>query len=130
MTTDAVSTERGGATSVQLALLWVGTLALVLAGVQVAIYGYATQLALSAAEDGLRSGRYHRVESTTQAEADAAAFLTRTAGSTLTGTSVTAAFGADGTLQVTVSGDVLSVVPGTVLRVTRQATGAIERPTP
>ena len=60
--TTVVDRERGGATSVQMALLWTGILALVLASVQTALFFYAGQVALTAAEEGLRSGRYYKAE--------------------------------------------------------------------
>ena len=49
--------ERGGAVNVQMALLWSAMLGLVLTVVQVSLVFYASQLALTAAEDGVRSGR-------------------------------------------------------------------------
>jgi hypothetical protein len=122
--------ERGGATSVQMALLWTGMLALVLATTQTALFFFAGQVALIAAEDGLRSGRYYQVESADQARHDAESFLARTVGNTLTSTSVDVSISPDAeTLQVTVSGEVLSIVPGVTLRVSRRATGAIEQVT-
>jgi Flp pilus assembly protein TadG len=124
MTSDG---ERGGATSVEMALLWMAMLALVLAVVQVALVFLAAQLALTAAEDGLRAGRYYRVASADLARREAEDFLARTAGSTLGSPRVAAVMSSDGaTLQVTVSGTVLSVVPGVDLTVVKQATGAVE----
>lgn len=125
------SRERGGATSVQMALLWVAMIALILAVVQAALLYYAGQLALTAAEDGLRTGRYYRVESAEHARRGAEDFLVRTAGRTLGSPSVHAVISADGaTLQVQVRGTVLAVVPGVELRVSKQATGAIEQISP
>jgi Flp pilus assembly protein TadG len=128
--TSVVDRERGGATSVQMALLWTGMLALVLASVQTALFFYAGQVALTAAEDGLRSGRYYKAEPVDEARRETEAFLARVAGKTLTSTSVDVTVDPDApTLQVTVSGDVLSIVPGVMLRVSRQATGAVEQVT-
>lgn len=125
------STERGGATSVQMALLWVAMIAFIVAVVQVALVYLAGQLALTAAEDGLRSGRYYRVESAEQARRGVEDFLARTAGNTLSATEVEAVISDDGgTLNVRVSGTVLAVVPAIELRVSKQATGAIERVAP
>ncbi|MHA6781712.1 TadE family protein [Pseudonocardia saturnea] len=128
-TTD--SRERGGATSVQMALLWIAMITFILAVVQTALLYLAGQLALTAAEDGLRSGRYYGVGSADQARRSAQDFIARTAGTTLGAPTVEAVLSDDGaTLQVTVSGTVLAVVPGLELHVAKQATGAIEQVTP
>lgn len=125
------ATERGGATSVQMALLWIAMLTLIMAVVQVALVFYAEQLALTAAQDGLRTGRYFDAVSAEQARHDAEAFLERAAGSTLAATTVSADLDdAAGTLRVTVTGDALSVVPGLRLQVSKEAVGAVERITP
>lgn len=120
--------ERGGATSVELALLWSGTLALVLVGVQVAMLAMASQLALSAAEDGLRAGRYRGIESPDVARQAAAAFANRTTGNLLREVEAEAHEEPGGRLTVTVSASVAALLPGLPLTVTRQATGALERP--
>ncbi|QJY47792.1 TadE family protein [Pseudonocardia broussonetiae] len=125
------SGERGGATSVQMALLWLAMLTFILAVVQAALLYLAGQLALTAAEDGLRSGRYYGVGSAEQARRGAEDFIARTAGTTLGAPAVEAVISDEGgTLQVTVSGTALAVVPGLELHVAKQATGAIERVTP
>lgn len=131
MTTPTDTGERGGATSVQMALLWIAMITFILAVVQTALLYLAGQLALTAAEDGLRSGRYYGVGSAEQARRSAQDFIARTAGTTLGAPTVEAVLSDDGaTLQVTVSGTVLAVVPGLELHVAKQATGAIEQVTP
>ncbi|MBW0107255.1 pilus assembly protein [Pseudonocardia sp. KRD-182] len=131
MTTPTDTGERGGATSVQMALLWIAMITFILAVVQTALLYLAGQLALTAAEDGLRSGRYYGVGSAEQARGSAQDFIARTAGTTLGAPTVEAVLSDDGaTLQVTVSGTVLAVVPGLELHVAKQATGAIEQVTP
>lgn len=131
MTTPTDTGERGGATSVQMALLWIAMITFILAVVQTALLYLAGQLALTAAEDGLRSGRYYGVGSSEQARRSAQDFIARTAGTTLGAPTVEAVLSDDGaTLQVTVSGTVLAVVPGLELHVAKQATGAIEQVTP
>ncbi|WP_300019060.1 TadE family protein [Pseudonocardia sp.] len=131
MTTPTDTGERGGATSVQMALLWIAMITFILAVVQTALLYLAGQLALTAAEDGLRSGRYYGVGSAEQARRSAQDFIARTAGSTLGAPTVEAVLSDDGaTLQVTVSGTVLAVVPGLELHVAKQASGAIEQVTP
>ena len=105
--------ERGGATSVQMALLWPAMLALVLATVQVALLYLAGQLALTAAQDGLRAGRYHPAASIDRARQVSEDFLARTAGTTLQAPTVTAALSGDGAvLQVDVTGTAATVLPG------------------
>lgn len=131
MTTPTDTGERGGATSVQMALLWIAMITFILAVVQTALLYLAGQLALTAAEDGLRSGRYYGVGSAEQARLSAQDFLSRAAGTTLSAPTVEAVISDDGTtLQVDVSGTVLAVLPGLELRVAKQATGAIERVSP
>jgi hypothetical protein len=78
----------------------------------------------------LRSGRYYGVGSAEQARRGAEDFIARTAGTTLAAPTVEAVISDDGaTMQVTVSGTVLAVVPGLELRVAKQAIGAIEQVT-
>jgi Flp pilus assembly protein TadG len=122
--------ERGGATGVEMALLWIALLALILAVVQVALVFYAGQLALTAAQDGLRSGRSFEAPAAA-ATRDAESFLARAAGSALVDSAVTATTDeATGTVRVTVSGYALSVLPGFRLPVSRDAVGGLERITP
>ena len=130
-TTASDGGERGGATSVEMALIWAALLAFVLATVQAGLFYLAGQLALTAAQDGLRAGRTYPTASTARAQTTAEDFLARAAGTTLSTPTVTATIGAGGAiLQVDVSGTVLTVVPGVQLRVAKRATGAVERPAP
>lgn len=123
--------ERGGATNVQLAILWIALLLMIVSVVQVALLFYAGQLAHTAAQDGLRSGRYYDVVSPERARADAEAFLAKAAGTTLQAARVTADLDDTGaTLRVTVSGQALSLIPGVPLAVSKQAAGAVERVAP
>lgn len=123
--------ERGGATNVEMALLWSVIALFIFGAVQVGIYYFAASAALTAAQDGLRSGRYYADPSPARAQQVSEAFLDKTAGNTLTDTAVTATL-ADGgtTLRVRVTGQVLSVVPGVSFDLTREAGGPIERLTP
>jgi Flp pilus assembly protein TadG len=123
--------ERGGATSVEMALLWLAMLAFILAVTQVALVFYAGQLALTAAQDGLHTGRAYPTVSAQQARADAEAFLRRTASGTLANPTVAAELTDNATtLTVTVTGDVPSLVPGLRYRTRKQAVGRIEQLTP
>jgi hypothetical protein len=102
---------------------------MILAVVQVALLFFAGQLALAAAQDGLRSGRYYGAESVTAAaQRDAQEFLSRTAGTTLTDVIVTATVDEGvGLLRVRVEGSALSLIPGTPVQVSREAVGGLER---
>ena len=123
--------ERGGATGVEMALVWAAMLAFILAVAQVALVFYAGQLALTAAQDGLHTGRTYPAVSPQQARSDAEAFLRRAAGTTLAAPAVAAEVTDNGaTLTVTVSGDALSLVPGARYPIRKQAVGRIEHLTP
>lgn len=125
-----VFAERGGATNAEMALLWGSLLLLILAVVQVSLLFYAGQLAASAAQDGVRSGRYLSTASVTDsARRDAEGFLRRAAGTALTDTRVSASVD-DDLLQVRVTGRAMSIVPGVPLQIERQAAGGLERPAP
>ncbi len=120
--------ERGGAVNVEMALLWGAMTLLTLAVVQVALVFYAGQLALTAAEDGLRTGGGYGSGSATEARRAAETFLQRAAGTTLTGTSVTATIDpAAGVVRVRVAGSAPSLVPGLSVPVAREAVGGLER---
>lgn len=123
--------ERGGATGVEMALIWAVLLGLILAVVQVALIFYAGQLALTAAQDGLRSGRVYLAESTTDAaRRDAEDFLLRAGGTVLTDVVVAATVVDDVTLRVRVTGSALSLVPGVPIGIAREAVGGMERIAP
>ncbi|GAA3229321.1 hypothetical protein GCM10017691_21300 [Pseudonocardia petroleophila] len=124
--------ERGGATGVEMALLWIVLIMLILAVVQVALIFYAGQLALTGAQDGLRSGRAYLSESTTAAaRRDAEAFLARAGGTVLTDVVVSASLDdSGGILRVRVTGSALSLVPGVPVAINREAVGGVERATP
>lgn len=124
--------ERGGAAGVEMALLWGVLLLLVLGVVQIALLSFGGQLALTAAQDGLRSGRAYATETiTSAARRDAEGFLDRSAGTVLTDVTVTVTVDEpQGLLTVRVTGTVLSLVPGVPLAVTREAVGGLERSAP
>lgn len=121
--------ERGGAVGAQLALLWSGTLALLLAGVQISLYAFASQLAMTAAEDGVRTGRHYGVESADEAESTAIRFLERSASRVLLDPTAKAAITVDGAITITVTGDAVAVLPFFAVPINRTATSAVERPT-
>jgi Flp pilus assembly protein TadG len=140
--------ERGGATGVELALLWGVMLTLVLAVVQIGLLFYAGQLALTAAQTGVNSARtptgvavgggagetagsWSIADSADDARRDSEEFLARAAGDVLSNVTITTQVDqANATVQVTVTGDVLSVLPGITPTVVRQAAGGLEQVAP
>ena len=124
----ATSERGGGAVNVQMALLWGVILLLILAVVQVALVYFAGQLALTAAQDGLRQARYYGSGAPETARLGAEDFLARTGGNTLQKPTVSAELVDNGvTMRVAVSAEVLSLVPGVRPTVHKEASGAIER---
>ncbi len=121
--------ERGGATSVELALLWGALLIAILAVVQAALISYAGQVALTGAQDGLSSGRAYATEGVADvARRDTESFLARAGGTVLTDVAVTVTVeDLPGLLRVRVTGTVLSLVPGMPFVITREAVGGLER---
>ena len=124
--------ERGGATGVEMALLWGVMLMLMLFVLQVALLSYAAQLALTAAQDGLSSARAYATESVSDAaRRDAREFLDRAGGTLLTAVDITATVDeGNGLLTVRVTGNAPSLLPGVPVVVTRDAVGGLERITP
>ena len=138
--------ERGGAVGVELALLWGVMLTLVLAVVQIGLVFYAGQLALTAAQTGVNAARTPTVaadnnasgtgawsiaESAEDARDNADAFLADAAGTVLTDTTITTQIDQGAaTVQVTVTGEVLSLIPGVTPTVSRDAVGGLEQVTP
>ena len=120
--------ERGGAAGVEVALVWIALLALIGAVVQVALVFYAGQLALTAAQDGVNTGRR---ASTAEGAQAARSFLDRAAGTALTApTVIVERDDRAGVVRVRVTGQALSLVPGVAMTVDKSAVGSIERITP
>ena len=120
--------ERGSAT-LELAIVFPAVLALIMAIVQTGIYWHARTLALTAAQEGLRSASTLHGSSST-GQADAADFLHRAgADGWLTNQNVDA----DRTptqATVTITGRAISLIPGLPgLPVRQHASGPVERPT-
>lgn len=138
--------ERGGATGVELALLWGVMLTLVLAVVQIGLVFYAGQLARTAAQTGVSAARtpiagteevaagtmsWSTAGAAEEARTSAEDFLARAAGTVLTDTTITTQIDQGAaTVQVTVTGEVLSLIPGVAPTVSRDAVGGLEQVTP
>ena len=122
------SGERGAA-SVELAVTFPVVLLLVMTLIQAALWFYARSIALGAAQEGAREGRVQPA-STARAQSAAEGFLDQTARDLLNGRDVTVA-GSATSIEVTVTGTSLSLVPGlSGWSVTQTAVGPVERPTP
>ncbi|MGB8020330.1 MAG: TadE family protein [Candidatus Nanopelagicales bacterium] len=120
--------ERGSA-SLELAVVFPVVMALILLIVQAGIYWHARTLALTAAQEGLRSASVLR-GSSQAGVAHAADFLDRAgADGWLTDRRAAADRGST-SVTVTVTGRAISLVPGIAgLPVRQAATGPVERPT-
>jgi Flp pilus assembly protein TadG len=114
---------------VELAVTFPMVLLLVMTLIQTALWFHARSLALGAAQEGARDGRVQPA-STARAESAAAGFLDQTAADLLTDSTVTVA-GSPDTIEVTVTGTSISLLPGlSGWSVTQTAVGPVERPTP
>ncbi len=102
--------DRGSAT-LEIAILGPALLLLIFGLVQGALWFYARNLALAAAQEGADSARgYH--SSTSTGVARAQSFLQRVAGDSLQSVSVSAAGSTPTTVRIRVRGRSLSVLPG------------------
>lgn len=126
------SRERGSA-SVELVLVAPALLLLIFFGIQAALYFYGRVVAEQAAREGVSLLRLAQDETVADAargpvEAGVAAYA-RTVGreSLLAPVATTAYDGDAGTVSVSVTGSVISLVPGLDLHVTQRVAGQIER---
>jgi Flp pilus assembly protein TadG len=121
---DDRGSDRGSAT-LGLVVVFPAFLALLLLVVQAALLAHARNVALAAAQEGLRDARL--LEGSRQAgELRARNFLAASGGSLFTGSEVTAVRSTD-TASVRVSGEALSLLPAVTLRVQQVAEGPVER---
>ncbi|MGW3667449.1 TadE family protein [Streptomyces sp. NPDC005141] len=119
------SDDRGDA-SIQMAIVFPFVLLATIAVIQTSMWYYARQIALTAAREGAGAARAYQAGPGDGA-ARAQDVLTRTAGDSLRGYTVTA--GSNGQrVRVQVSGTAMSMIPGVAgLQVTQSASGAVER---
>ncbi|MGW7824653.1 TadE/TadG family type IV pilus assembly protein [Streptomyces puniciscabiei] len=115
-----------GDTSVQMAIVFPFVLLATVAVIQVSMWYYARQIALTAAREGVSAARAYQ-SSPADGAAQARNVLGRTAGDSLSGYSVSVS--SDGQrVRVQVSGTALSMIPGVPgLQVTQSASGPVER---
>ncbi|MEV0623981.1 TadE family protein [Nonomuraea sp. NPDC050404] len=116
--------ERGSAT-LEAALVYPAVLLLVLLTMNTALWFHARNLAMAAAQEGLRAGRNHG-SSPSAGQSTAERFIRQTSGSFLTSSKVAITRHAD-TLEVSVSGQAISLVPLLTLTVTQVARAPIEK---
>ncbi|PVG82118.1 pilus assembly protein TadE [Nocardioides gansuensis] len=122
----ASARDQQGATSViQLVLVAPALLAMIMAIVQFGLVAHARNVAEQAAQEGAATAR--RFDGTTAAaEADALKYLTLLGSHTLKNRTAVAHRGPE-SASVTVTGDVLSLLPGIKLHVEEAAAGPVER---
>ncbi|WP_432190012.1 TadE family protein [Streptomyces sp. Tue6028] len=115
-----------GDSAIQMAIVFPFVLLATIAVIQASMWYYARQIALTAAREGAAAARAYQAGPGDGA-ARARDVLARTAGDSLSGSSVSAS--SDGQrVRVEVSGVAMSMIPGVAgLHVTQSASGAVER---
>lgn len=116
-----------GSATLEIAILGPALLFLIFAIIEGALWFYARNLALAAAQEGVETGR--SFGSTPDAGVRRAnAFLTRSASDSLMATSVTSTGTTTTTIRIQVKGRALSLFPGVPgIPVSQSAEGPIER---
>lgn len=118
--------DERGSTSLELVILFPVVLLLIFAGIQGALYYHARNVALSAAQQGVRAAKAEN-GSSDQGRQAAQAFIDQAGGhDVITAVNVTSNRGAN-QATVTVTGRPISVIPGILnLKVSQTAHGPIE----
>ncbi|WP_373462323.1 TadE family protein [Streptomyces sp. V3I7] len=115
-----------GDTAIQMAIIFPFVLIATVAVVQVSMWFYARQIALTAAREGLTAARAYQSRPADGAD-QAREVLGRTAGDSLTGYSVSASSSGQ-RVRVQVLGSAMSMIPGiSGLQVVQSASGPVER---
>jgi hypothetical protein len=117
--------ERGGATGVTYAILYGSVLVVVLTLIQVGLWFYGRDLALTAARAGVDLGRSYGTVDPAAAQTHAQDVAARTATGVLDNPTASATADAT-TMTVTVQARVTTLVPGLELRVSQSSTAALE----
>ncbi|WP_372404921.1 TadE family protein [Streptomyces luteireticuli] len=116
-----------GETSIQMAIVFPFVIAATLLVVQVSLWYFAREAALTAAREGAGTGRTYR-STPADGAARARSVLDRTAGDLLQDASVSTTGSTAQRVRVQVRGTALSVLPGVPgLRITQSASGPTER---
>jgi hypothetical protein len=124
----ALRDDRGSA-SIEFAITAVAVIAMMFVAIQAATYFWARSIALAAAQEGVEAQRAYNAAP--GAGQDRAAAFIASAGDGLTGTTITVS-GDTQQVQVTVTGQCLSVIPGFcgLVLISATAHGTVERVTP
>lgn len=116
-----------GSTSLQLVIVFPAVLALIFGGVQTALYYYARNVAIAAAQEGARAAGAQNGSAGAGAAA-AADFITRAGGADALPASSVAGSRSGTTATVTVRGRSLSLIPGYPgIDITQSASVPVER---
>ena len=116
-----------GSTSLQLVIIFPAVLALIFGGVQTALYFYARNVAIAAAQEGARAAgaQYGSASGGTAAAAD---FIARAGGADALPDSSVSGNRSATTATITVRGRSLSLVPGySGINITQSASVPVER---
>lgn len=117
--------ERGGGgSSLAFLIASPAALLLVFGGIQFGLHSYARDLALSAAQTGVRAAAAYPADAA-RGRAATEAYLANAAATSLTGTAVTVNLTGND-VTVTVTGNGPGLVPGLVFDVSEQAAAAVE----
>lgn len=108
------------------AILYGSVLVVVLTLIQVGLWFYGRDLALTAARAGVELGRSYGTVDAAAAQSHAQAVATRTATGVLDNPTASATANAT-TMTVTVQAQITTLVPGLSLTVSQSATAAIEQ---
>ncbi|MEV4575071.1 TadE family protein [Nonomuraea jabiensis] len=120
-----MSARERGSSTLEAALVYPAVLLLVMLTLNTALWFHARTLAMAAAQEGLRAGRSHG-SSPSAGQATAERFVRQAGGAFLTRPKVAITRDAD-SLEVSVSGQAISLVPLLTLTVTQVARAPIER---
>ncbi len=120
-----MSTRERGSSTLEAALVYPAVLLLVMLTMNTALWFHARTLAMAAAQEGLRAGRAHG-SSLSAGQATAERFIRQVGGSFLTRPKVSVARDAD-TLEVSVSGQAINLIPLLTLTVTQVARAPVEK---
>ncbi|WP_028649049.1 TadE family protein [Nocardiopsis sp. CNT312] len=121
----AAERDRGSNT-LETAILFPAVLLLVMAAIQAGLWYYGRSVALAAAQEGVSAGRAEGA-SLAQASQAASAFAADQGRGMLGQTSVSTAGSTAARVHVSVSGQIVSLVPGVPIAVSQEASGAVER---
>jgi Flp pilus assembly protein TadG len=121
----AADQDRGSVT-LETAILFPAILLLVMVAVQTGLWYYGRSVALAAAQEGVSAGR---AEGATVSQAtDAAQSFAADQGRGMLGETTVSTVGSSATrIQVNVSGQIVSLIPGVPIAVSQEASGPVER---